>query len=266
MENNNIQNTVNQEPVQPVAENKQGVSDKIANKVGEGLKSGIEAAAKTAVKTGAKAAGTAAFSALSPIIMKVVLGVLLAGLLGGGGAALVKFIKKANELKIADTPTIVKDIKKISEFTTYTYIEEFVIKSHKAEAKESAVRSFLHAGSAPDSLHSNIVFITRGVVRAGYNLAKISENDLKVSKDTVAIKLPSPEIFDVIINPSNYEVFVEEGTWSHEEITALQVNCQQALLNNAIESGILEKAASAGKEKLTSLFMTFGFNEVQIAQ
>ena len=116
----------------------------------------------------------------------------------------------------------------------------------------------------PDSVRSEIVIITRGVVRAGYDLSKIDANDLSIRKDTISVKLPEAELFDIIINPSHNDVFVEEGVWSHEEVTALQVDYKNKLKDNAIASGLLEKAEKTGREKLQSLFKTFGFNVVEI--
>lgn len=274
----------NQEPSVPAAEvmDTDAVAEKVANvvqtvgkaagktAVAVGKVAGKTATdvAKAGVKVAVKGTTTAAFGgifgALSPILIKIVLGVLISAALAGISAAVVKYIKDSDALRIADTPNIIQDIKKISEFTTYSYIEECVIKDKKSEAKESAIRSFFNKETMPDSLVSEVVIITRGVVRAGYDLAKIGENDLKVSNDTITVKLPDPEIFDVIVNPSNIEYFVEEGTWSHEEITALQVNSKNSILENAIEYGIMEKASTAGKEKVQNLFKTFGFNVVEI--
>ena len=118
----------------------------------------------------------------------------------------------------------------------------------------------------PDSSHHEIVLITRGKVRAGYDLSKITEQHLKISNDTISVLLPAPEVFDAIINPSDNDIFIEEGQWSHEEITAMQVNCRERLLNNALERGILEKANKLGEEKIKNLFKSLGFAEVLVTR
>lgn len=249
---NNIQN------------NEQNVENKTAETIKEAAKTVGKAGLKVAGK-GAQAAVSGIFGALTPLIAKIAIFTAIAAALGGAATAVVSAIKEANALKIEDTPNIVEKIKQISEFTTYTYIEEFVIKHQKAESKEaSMLHNLLHKDAAPDSLRSEIVIITRGVVKAGYDLAKIGANDLSVRNDTIAIKLPGTEIFDVIINPSDNDVFIEEGKWSHEEITALQVDCKNKLLDNAVASGILENAEKKGREKLESLFKTFGFTVVEL--
>ena len=168
-----------------------------------------------------------------------------------------------SELKIDDTANVVEKIKKISEFTTACYYEEFVLKEGKKEAsKLEGVAKFVKVQA--DSTLNEIVILSKGTVRAGYNLSKISATDLMISNDTIIINLPEPEIFDVILNPSDYEFFVREGKWSHEEITAIQSTAKDRVLNDAINAGILDKADVVGKERIQGLFKTFGFNVVQV--
>ena len=258
MQNNNIQSNNTENPAKT-----SDVTDKVVDttiKVGKAVaKAGVHVAAE-----GGKAVLGGVFKAMTPMLVKVLIGTALAGALAGAGEALAKYIKESDALKIADTPNIVQNIKKIAEFTTYTYIEEFVINEEKAEVKESAVRSFFNKNAAADTLRSHIVLISRGVVRAGYDLSKVAEKDLLIKNDTIFVALPKPEIFDVIINPSDNYIYHQVGTWSHEEITTLQVNCKNALLENAVYSGILENADKVGKEKIENLFKTFGYSVVQI--
>ena len=168
-----------------------------------------------------------------------------------------------SELKIDDTANVVEKIKKISEFTTACYYEEFVLKEEKKEAsKLEGVAKFVKVQA--DSTLNEIVILSKGTVRAGYDLSKISATDLLISNDTISISLPEPEVFDVILNPSDYEFFIREGKWSHEEITAIQSTAKDRVLNDALGAGILEKADVVGKERIQGLFKTFGFNVVQI--
>lgn len=171
------------------------------------------------------------------------------------------------ELKIAETANVVEQIKKISEFTTACYYEEFVLTKERNDAPNrniSKALGLMHVEA--DSIHNEIAIICKATVRAGYDLSEITESDLKVSKDTVSIMLPSPKVFDVIMNPSDYEVFVEDGKWSHEEITTMQTNAQKDVLVDAVNFGILKKADEVGKVRIEELFKTFGFNVVNVTQ
>lgn len=109
-----------------------------------------------------------------------------------------------------------------------------------------------------------IVYIVKAKVRAGFDLSKIEEGDLIAKGDTLSIKLPAIEIFDVIVNPSDWEIVDRVGEWSDDDIRMLQTTAKVDIKNDAIAYGLLEKAESFGKESLISLFKTFGFSEVVI--
>ena len=168
---------------------------------------------------------------------------------------------KNNTLKIEDTANVVEKVRSISELTTCCFYEEYILKSEKDEKQET---KRLFGGTSEKNIHHEIVITVKGSVRAGFNLAKLSESDFVVHGDSVDINLPAPEIFDVISNPSDYKIFVEEGKWSHEEIVELQSNGKMRTLNNALQSGILEKANINGKEHITNLLKAFGFNVVNV--
>ncbi len=109
-----------------------------------------------------------------------------------------------------------------------------------------------------------IVFIVKSKVRAGFDLSKIEEDDLMIEGDTLTIKLPEVEIFDIIANPSDWEIYHREGQFEDSEIRAIQANVKEEIQSDAIEYGLLDKAVNYGKESLISLFKTFGFKEVVV--
>ena len=117
-----------------------------------------------------------------------------------------------------------------------------------------------------DSVYSEVVILAKGRVRAGYDLSKVAADQIKVGGDSISIVLPKPEIFDVIANPSDYEMYIEEGKWSHEEISTIQTNYREALKASSLESGILEKADKSGKERLELFLKALGFSYVELIQ
>ena len=167
----------------------------------------------------------------------------------------------SNKPKIADTKNVVEHVREISEFTTACYYEEFVVHETKMVAKEGL---FGFHKEQPDSAQNELVLLLKGIARAGFDLSKLSEGDLVAKSDTLSINLPAPELFDVIINPSDYEVFVEKGKWSHEEIQSFQVQAKEQLRTHALEEDIIGKAKTEGKERLANLFKTFGYKVVEV--
>jgi hypothetical protein len=107
-----------------------------------------------------------------------------------------------------------------------------------------------------------IVFTVTTKVRAGYDLSKIEQEDLIVKGDTIMIKLPPVEIFDIIANPSDWSIFHREGNWDDTEIRNIQSGAKEIIRQDAINFGLMEKAEAFGKESLVSLFKTFGFSKV----
>lgn len=236
--------------------------EKIAKTTGKVLKEGAKVAGEVAV-AGVKAS-SGLFGLFAANIKAMIIAAAVAAVATAVGFA-VKAIIDANKIKIMDTATVVTEIKKISEFTTYTYIDELIIHEKKTEEKENKGHLFgIGKKDVPDTLRSEIVMIVSGVTKAGYDLGKISENDIRISRDTISVNLPAIEIFDVIVNPSDTRMFVEEGKWSHEEISQMQVNCRNQMHQNALDRGILDKANEVGKGKVENLFKALGFKVVTV--
>ena len=158
------------------------------------------------------------------------------------------------------TANVITEIRNISEFTSACYYEELVMAEVKdSENTTNKVVKMLGRGAVSKD---EICLIMDGKVRAGFDLSKVTDNAIAISGDTLTMTLPKPEIFDVIVNPSNCEVYVEEGKWSHEQVTAIQASARVRIQDDAIGYGILEQADKIGRERLADLFKTFGFNTV----
>lgn len=271
MENNNL-NTPEVTPEETHKKNetseqtpvKEGptTGEKIAKTTGKVLMEGAKITGEVAV-AGVKAS-SGLFGFIAANLKMIAIAMAVTAAVTAIGFA-IKAVIDANKIKIMDTATVVVEIKKISELTTYTYIDELIIHEKKTEEKAAKSQFFgIGKKEVPDSLRSELVMIVSGVTRAGYDLGKLAEKDLKISGDTIVVNLPTVEIFDVIVNPSNTKMFVEEGKWSHEEVTAMQVNCRNQMHQNALNRGILKKADEVGKEKVENLFKALGFKVVTI--
>lgn len=190
---------------------------------------------------------------------------------------------KREPLNIDKTANVVEEIKKIGEFTTACYYEEMALQDSYVdktqvmgrEADKLAGKALRKVGldswaSKADNVSTvvnsdnEILLIGKGHVRAGFNLAKVQESDLNVHGDTLDITLPPTEVFDIIMNPSDFTTEYEKGTWSHELTKPIKERAKEALEQNAIEGGILTKAEENGKKQLEAIFTAFGFKQVNI--
>ena len=193
-----------------------------------------------------------------PVLAVTVLVLVAAALLW------LKLKPKDEGLKIDETANVVTEIRKIAQFTSACYYEDVILKDKKAN--ESLGGKVVNSFSKKDRpiLEDEIVIVASGNVRAGFDLSKLSEKDIVIRDSVLEVTLPKAEIFEVIVNPSGFDVYVEDGTWSHEQVTKVENKAMNKIRKDAISDGLLEKATELGVTKLTELFKTFGYKEVVI--
>jgi hypothetical protein len=123
--------------------------------------------------------------------------------------------------------------------------------------KSKHLPSFPGLRPVPDK----IVLIGKGTVTAGVDLKKINENDIQVIKDSVSIQLPKAEIQSVIMNPSDFETFAEEGNWSPGEITEIKVRMRDKIRERALQNQILVKAGQRSIMIIDNFLRNIGFKK-----
>ncbi len=168
------------------------------------------------------------------------------------------FLKR--DLSIEKTANVVEEVKKIGEFTTACYYEEVPLRDIRIDTIER--EGLFGIGAGKSFKENEIVLVGKGRVRAGFDLSKVKDGDMNVYGDTLEMKLPQAELFDIIMNPSDFTTEYEKGTWSHELTKPLKERAKANLEKNALDYGILQKAEESGLNRLEMLFKTFGFNTV----
>ena len=176
----------------------------------------------------------------------------------------LKLKPKDEGLKIDETANVVTEIRKIAQFTSACYYEDIILKETKAN--ESLGGKVVNTFSKKDKpiLEDEIVIVASGNVRAGFDLSKLSEKDIVIHDSILEVTLPKAKIFEVIVNPSDFDIYIEDGTWSHEQVTKVENKAMNKIRKDAINDGLLDKATELGVAKLTELFKTFGYKEVVI--
>ena len=203
-------------------------------------------------------------------IKGIIIAVVAIVILVGGAFVLYKLgvFGKKDELSIDKTANVVTEIKKISEFTSACYYEEIILQESKASSVVDNSAGKTVAGwfgkDSKDLMSDQLVIVANGTVRAGFRLDQLDENKITVTGDTLSLILPKAEIFDVIVNPSDFDIYIEDGTWDHEKVVEVENRAIDQVKNDAIKEGILEKATETGIKRLTEMFKAFGFSEVMI--
>ena len=168
--------------------------------------------------------------------------------------------------RIADIPAVVTSIRKIAELATACFFEEKILVEKKANAVVDNKIGELIAGVAHKDaiIEDELCLIAKGQVRAGYDLRDLKEDDLKYENNILTIKLPEVKILEVIINPKGWDIYVEDGTWSDAQIRDIKLKAKELVKADALENGILEKAAKSGSDKIKALMLSLGYKNVVV--
>lgn len=159
-------------------------------------------------------------------------------------------------LLIDKTNNIVTEINKIGQYTTSYVVEELVLKETRIDTTSIAGINIYNK--------NEIVLIGKGSISAGFDLSKIRKDDVRFYHDTLFLTLPPAEIFDIIMNPSDFETVYEQGVWSHELTKSLKTGAVHRLMEEIERLQMLQKAEQKGAIRLASLFKNFGYNTVVI--
>ena len=166
-------------------------------------------------------------------------------------------VRRQRTLAIEQTETLVDQVRRIGELSSAGYYEELVLtdrdESYLAEVKRATGLNRLTG-------NDDFVIICKGRVRAGYDFTKMGPDDFSVSGDTLRLTLPPVEILDVVINPTDYELFA--GHRTHEETVGLVLQAKQRLRADAIRAGILDQAELSAESALRRLLASMGYREV----
>ena len=174
---------------------------------------------------------------------------------------------KGSKLGIDATANVVTEMKKISEFTSACFYEEIVLQEKKTkDIADNAVGNKIAGlmGKKGGLVNDELVIVASGKVRAGFRLNNLDANHVSIIGDTLTVNLPKAEIFDVIVNPSGFDIYIEDGTWDHEQVTTVENKAVGQIKADAERDGILDKATKSGVKKLTEMFKTFGFPVVKV--
>ncbi|MCQ2253167.1 MAG: DUF4230 domain-containing protein [Bacteroidales bacterium] len=192
---------------------------------------------------------------------------------------------------IAETPNIVEAVEQIQELCTEYYYDEVMLKDSvvKTGAKaavantvntvtETASNWFSNVFGKKDDkaeqksetpaskpvisqLEKELVVIVKVTCRVGWDLKEIVDNDgMQVNGDTLFIDLPKAKFLETIANPTDINIFVEDGEWEFPgKLQGAIRKAKEIVQDRAMADGIIEKADVSGRKILSNLFSTMGF-------
>lgn len=175
-------------------------------------------------------------------------------------------IFKSKPVEIGNTAIVIKEINALAQLITITAYNEVVIDEvvkGKSLFNNPVVPTLLNI---PDLTYSNkkLVLIGKGKVLAGIDLAWLTDKDVFIKDDSVAINLPKAQILQVIINPSDFDTFEETGTWTDTEVRGVKIKLKDRLVITALRQNILPQAASKAKLVMENFLSGAGFKKVTV--
>ena len=174
-----------------------------------------------------------------------------------------KNIFKSQPVIIEETPILVKEIRSLATLVSITYSDEIIMDSTKVG---NGLPSLLPTtmGTLLTPAVDRLVIIGRGKALAGTDLRKIDEKNIYASGDSIHLLLPHATILQVIINPSDFEIFSEEGDWMETAVIDLKRKIRERLQQNAVAQNILVRADDRSKTVMETFLKNTGFTKINI--
>jgi hypothetical protein len=165
------------------------------------------------------------------------------------------------ELVLDETPLHIESIRKIAEVATISFKDEVVsdtIEYYKSGDDEFAgtLRKLadldLKNAIRNSEIKRRLTLIVKGEAKIGFDLTdknyRIDQN-----KDTIWFHFPKAKILDINLNPSETEVFQENGTWHDYTRKQLLAKAKVKIERNVINAQLLQKAEDSMKDLIRKL-------------
>ncbi len=155
---------------------------------------------------------------------------------------------------IADPVTIINEVQALSRLETIRYSVEKVI---KAEINQGSLRLLLG---------DKLLFVAHGYVIAGIDMSKMTEEDLWLDGGVLNVRLPAAEVLVATLdNDKSYVYDRQTGVLTRPDPnleTAARKVAEDAILQAALDDGILDTAAANAQLSLRWFFEALGYNQI----
>lgn len=113
-----------------------------------------------------------------------------------------------------------------------------------------------------------ILMLVYGNVKAGFDLNKISEEDIQTNGQQVRLVLPRPEILSLSVDNERTHVVYYDRSWFVGQDIELESEtlrmAERALRQQALEDEILQKARVFGVLFMENYLRSLGFTDIEI--
>jgi hypothetical protein len=160
--------------------------------------------------------------------------------------------------RVENTATIIQQVQTLSDLVTVKYVMQ------KVEFVDSPPGSTLGMFVQGDN---KVWLLAQGVVKAGIDLKKITADDVAISRKSLTIKLPKPQITDAYLDDTQTKVIERKTGFLRSLDKDLEQTTRQYAVDDirraAREGGILNDANDRARTELRTFFQLAGFETVE---
>ncbi len=174
---------------------------------------------------------------------------------------------KEQPVTIEPTGVWVKEIKALAQLVTVSAYDELVADTSRTLLPEIfRVPSVVPRVVLPRSIlgERQLVIVGKTTTHVGINMAALQEQDVQVTGDSIHITLPKAAILDVLLNPSDVDIFIEEGQWENDAIVQLKNKIRNMAAQKVVQKGLLAQSEQKAQRVFTDFFHAAGFHQVRI--
>jgi len=153
-----------------------------------------------------------------------------------------------------NTAVLLRQVQTLSQLVTVKYVLEKVVILE--DPPQNPVRRLL-----PDE--TRVILVAHGIVKAGVDLSRLKNGDLKLSGNRIEITLPAAQITDSYLDDTQTKVIERSTSFLRDFNKDLEQNARQTAVDDirraAKSSGILKDADERARAQLRLLFEELGF-------
>ncbi len=163
-----------------------------------------------------------------------------------------------SRLRFTNTATVLQQIQTLSDLVTVKYVME------KVEIVDSPPENTLGKFVQGEN---RVLLLAHGIVKAGVDLKRLRQGDVKISGQTVFIRLPPAQITDAYLDEKRTQVI----DWQRGFLRDYDKDLETAARQNAVDdirraaraAGILPDAEERARLELAALLHAAGFTRVE---
>jgi len=190
--------------------------------------------------------------AIALVVIAFVIGLAIAL-----GIALL-IVRRAAAPQFARTPILVQQIQSLSELVTVKYVLEKVV----AYDDPKYFADVIPLGD------NKLILLAHGIVKAGVNLSKLTNDDVRVSDGKITLAIPNSTLTDAYLDDKHTQILDRQTGLLRRFDKDLERTARQYALaeiqRGARQAGIEREANERAHEQLKALLKTLGYKEVEI--